>query len=245
MAPKTPYERFNSITECVAVSGTAKAGVQDQVAPGIDCCLAIPVHSGVGLTIKRIIDIVGSLLMLACIAPFVPIIILAIEIDSPGPILFRPRIIGYRGREFWTYKFRTMDPDAFNRLLNDQELLTQYKQNLKLKNDPRITRVGRFLRKTSLDEMPQLWSVLKGDLSLVGPRMLAQLELEKFGPYRDKILSVKPGLAGLWVASGRQSVDFSSRLKLELEYVDCWSIWLDFWLLIKTFWVMIRMVGAH
>jgi lipopolysaccharide/colanic/teichoic acid biosynthesis glycosyltransferase len=205
----------------------ANSGVQDQVAPGTDYSLAIPMHSGVGLKIKRFIDIVGSLLMLACIAPFVPIIILAIEIDSPGPIFFRPRIIGYRGREFWTYKFRTMHPDAFTRLLNDPELLAQYKQNLKLINDPRITRVGRILRKTSLDEIPQLWSVLKGDLSLVGPRMLAKLELDNFGPYRDKILSVKPGLAGLCVASGRQSLREAMRkaglreLNFRFEFEGC------------------------
>lgn len=206
---------------------------------------SIPVHSQAKQAVKRAIDIVGSCLLMLCAGPLLPLIVLAIKLDSPGPLLFRPRIIGKGGREFWTYKFRTMRVGALEQLLADRELLEQYKQNLKIKNDPRVTRVGRILRKTSLDELPQLWSVLKGDLSLVGPRMLAQLELDKFGDNRAKLLSVKPGLAGLWVASGRQSVDFSSRLELELAYVDTWSLSLDMWLLLKTCWVMIRTVGAY
>ncbi len=223
---------------------------RDTPVPCLDTCTsttgsAIPIHSAAKLAIKRVIDVIGSALMLICVAPLMPFIVLAIKLDSPGPLIFKPRIIGQGGREFFTYKFRTMRADAFETLLRDPALLATYKQNLKIRNDPRVTRVGRFLRKTSLDELPQLWSVFKGDLSLVGPRMLAQLELEKFGPYREKILSVKPGLAGLWVASGRQNVEFDSRLRLELEYVDRWSLSLDLWLLIKTFWVMIRAVGAY
>ncbi len=232
-------------TDCVSPSDSRILGAYDSAMSAADGHEAIPTHGWFELTIKRIVDIAGSLLILACVLPLMPFIILAIEIDSPGPLFFRPKIFGHRGWEFWTYKFRTMHADASERLLADPELLAQYKQNLKIKNDPRITRVGRFLRKTSLDELPQLWSVFKGDLSLVGPRMLGKLDLEKFGPYREKILSVKPGLAGLWVASGRHSVDFDQRVKLELEYVDHFSLGLDFLLLIKTFWVMVRMIGAN
>lgn len=195
--------------------------------------------------IKRLIDIAGSLLLLILAVPLFPVIALAIRLDSPGPTFFRPRVIGYRGREFLAYKFRSMYPDAFERLLQDASLLSQYKKNLKILDDPRVTRVGRFLRRTSLDELPQLLNVLGGEMSLVGPRFLAELELEKFGEHRDKILSVRPGMAGLWVASGRQTVSFNRRLELELQYIDNWSLWLDAKCFFKTILIAIRMVGAH
>lgn len=197
------------------------------------------------LAVKRLIDVVGSAVGLVVAAPLFPLIALAVRLDSPGPIFFRPRIIGYHGREFLAYKFRSMRADAFERLLEDKELLQQYKKNLKIVDDPRVTRVGRFLRRTSLDELPQLINVLKGEMSLVGPRMLAELELEKFGKNRARILSVRPGMAGLWVASGRQTVSFDRRLELELEYVDHWSLWLDVKCFFKTLWIALRMVGAH
>jgi lipopolysaccharide/colanic/teichoic acid biosynthesis glycosyltransferase len=183
--------------------------------------------------------------MLIAVLPLFPLVALAICVDSDGPIFFRPRIIGYKGRAFSAYKFRTMRADAFESLLSDPKLLSQYKQNLKIVNDPRVTPVGRFLRRTSLDELPQLINVLKGDMSLVGPRMLAQLELEKFGELRDEILSVRPGMAGLWVASGRQTLSFERRVELELHYVHNWSLWLDLECFCRTLYVAIRMVGAH
>lgn len=197
------------------------------------------------LAVKRGIDIAGSLFLLILIAPFFPLIALAIRLDSRGPIFFRPRIIGYKGREFFAYKFRSMHADAFERLLRDPALLCQYKENLKLTNDPRVTRVGRWLRRTSIDELPQLINVLKGEMSLVGPRMLAALELEKFGIHRDQILSARPGMAGLWVASGRQTVSFERRLELELYYIDHWSLWLDAKCFFKTIVIALCMIGAH
>jgi len=204
-----------------------------------------PERGRTALAMKRLFDIAGSTAGLIVTAPLFPLIALAVRIESRGPVFFRPRIIGYRGREFWAYKFRSMHADAFERLLGDEELLKQYKQNLKIVDDPRVTRVGRFLRRTSLDELPQLINVLKGDMSLVGPRMLAELELEKFGENREKILSVRPGMAGLWVASGRQTLSFDRRLELELRYVENWSLWLDAKCFLKTLWIAIRMVGAH
>ncbi len=196
------------------------------------------------LAIKRSFDILGSAFGLILCAPFLPIIALVIRLDSKGPIFFCPRIIGYKGREFLAYKFRTMDPGALEKLLQDPHLLNEYKKKLKLHNDPRVTRVGRWLRKTSIDELPQLFNVLKGDMSLVGPRMLADLELQKFGKDRRKILSVKPGMAGLWVASGRQTISFERRVELELQYIDNWSLWLDLKCFLKTLSIAIRMVGA-
>jgi len=206
---------------------------------------SLPLRRRMALVVKRAIDIVGSVVCLLALAPFVPLIALAIRLESKGPLFFRPRIIGYKGREFWAYKFRTMQADAFETLLSDPEMLKQYKKNLKLVNDPRVTRVGRILRRTSIDELPQLINVLKGDMSLVGPRMLAQLELEKFGDLRDKLLSVRPGMAGLWVASGRQTTSFERRVELELQYIDQWSLWLDAKCFFKTLIIALRMVGAH
>lgn len=196
------------------------------------------------LGFKRLLDILGSLLGLVLVTPFFPVIALAIRLDSPGPIFFRPRIIGFKGREFLAYKFRTMDSYALERLLQDSYLLNQYRKNLKIADDPRVTRVGRWLRITSLDELPQLINVLRGEMSLVGPRMLAELELEKFGDHRGKILSVKPGMAGLWVASGRQTLSFEKRLELELQYVDTWSLSLDAKCFFKTLLIAVRMIGA-
>jgi len=197
------------------------------------------------LTAKRVLDLAGSFFWLMAAAPLFPVIALAIRLDSAGPIFYRPRIIGYRGKEFLAFKFRSMYPDALEQLLKDENLLNQYKQNLKLIDDPRVTRVGRWLRVTSLDELPQLINVLRGEMSLVGPRMLAELELEKFGEYRHKILSVRPGMAGLWVASGRQTLSFERRMELELEYIDHWSLWLDAKCFFKTIVIALRMVGAH
>jgi len=195
--------------------------------------------------VKRIIDFVGSLLMLILAAPLLPLIAVAIRWDSPGPIFFRPRVIGFRKREFLAYKFRSMYADAYERLLQNPGLLQEYKENLKIQDDPRITRVGRLLRRTSLDELPQLINVLRGEMSLVGPRFLSQLELEKFGEHRDKILSVKPGMAGLWVASGRQTISFERRLELELRYVENWSLWLDAKCFFYSLIIAVRMVGAQ
>lgn len=220
--------------------------VDDAASSRLECLdVSIPRHSSVALAIKRIIDVIGSSILLILVLPLFPVIAIAIRITSPGPIFFKPRIIGHNGHEFWAYKFRTMYADAFERLLNDPELLAQYKIKLKLVDDPRVTPIGRILRRTSFDELPQLFNVWQGDMSLVGPRMLAKLELEKFDPVRDKILSMRPGMAGLWVASGRQNTSFERRMELELQYIDEWTLSLDAKCFIKTILIALRMTGAH
>jgi lipopolysaccharide/colanic/teichoic acid biosynthesis glycosyltransferase len=229
-----------------------------EVSPGSDRAVPVPRFDGdqtiqnynsgmrvLALALKRLLDIVGSLALLIVAAPFLPLIALAIRLDSPGPVFFRPRVIGYKGRGFLAYKFRSMQANAFERLLKDPSLLREYKENLKIADDPRITRVGRLLRRTSVDELPQLINVLRGEMSLVGPRFLSEIELAKFGEHRDKILSVKPGMAGLWVASGRQTLSFERRLALELQYVNDWSLWLDVKCFFKTILIAVRMVGAN
>jgi len=213
--------------------------------PQIDALAYHTVGTPLARAIKRMFDVILSFVGLIAVLPLFPLIALAIRLDSRGPIFFRPRIIGWRGREFSAYKFRSMRADAFETLLQNAEMLKQYQKNLKLVHDPRITPVGRFLRRTSLDELPQLINVLRGEMSLVGPRMLAELELEKFGENRARILSVRPGMAGLWVASGRQSVSFERRLQLELYYVNHWSLWLDLKCFVKTLIIAARMTGAH
>lgn len=220
--------------------------VREPVAVADEGSLGFEVRrKAISLAIKRMADILVSSVLLLCLLPFFPVIALLIYLDSPGPIFFRPRVVGYRGQTFRAYKFRTMHPDAFQRLMSDPVLLQQYKANLKVANDPRITRVGYLLRKTSIDELPQFINVLKGEMSLVGPRILGKLELEKFGPYRDEILSVKPGMAGLWVASGRHDVSIDDRIRLEVSYVKHWSLWLDVTCFLRTIVVALRAIGAH
>lgn len=197
------------------------------------------------LAIKRALDIIGSLALLVLFSPLLLVITIAIKLDTPGPVLYKRRVIGQWGKPFMAFKFRSMVADAHELLTRNPTLLQQYQQNLKIVNDPRITRVGCILRKTTLDELPQLINVLKGEMSLVGPRILGDVELARFGEYRDKVLRVKPGMAGLWVASGRHTLPFERRVELEMEYIDHWSLWVDIKILFKSALAVIRMVGAE
>lgn len=193
---------------------------------------------------KRTMDMAGSAAWLVLLSPLLVLIAIGIKIDSPGPILFSRRLIGYHGKPFTAYKFRTMVADAHNLLVSSPELLGEYRANLKIVNDPRVTRLGRVLRKLSLDELPQLVTVLKGDMSLVGPRMLGDIELERYGVWRDKVLSFKPGVTGLWQVNGRHTVSFERRMELDLQYVHNWSLWLDLRILLKTIPVVLTARGA-
>ncbi len=193
---------------------------------------------------KRLMDIALAGLGLVLTLPLMLLIALAVKIDSPGPVFFRQRRCGKEGREFTMYKFRTMRSDA-------QSLQDKLKERnnvdgpmFKIKNDPRLTRLGRFLRKTSLDELPQLWNVLKGDMSLVGPRPLVMDEM-KFSPsWRDIRLKVKPGITGLWQISGRSTSPFSGWIKYDIYYVRHCSLLLDLKILLKTVRVVLKKVGA-
>ncbi len=208
--------------------------------------LAAPARANrLALAIKRAIDIIGSLALLILLSPLLLVIAIAIKLDASGPIFYKRRLIGQGGKPFMVLKFRSMVANAHELLTQDRALLQQYQQDLKIANDPRITRVGRILRQTTLDELPQLINVLMGEMSLVGPRMLGDVELARFGEYRDEVLSIKPGMAGLWVASGRHTLSFERRVELEMEYVDRWSLWLDIKILFKSALVVIRMVGAE
>jgi len=177
---------------------------------------------------KRIFDIIASICGIILLSPVFLIICLAIKIDSKGKIFFKHKRIGKNGKEIFVYKFRTMCENAESMIKNfTPEQQKEFKENYKLQNDPRITKVGNVLRKTSLDELPQLFNIFKGDLSVIGPRPVIEEELEKYGENKDKFLSVTPGLTGYWAANGRSDTTYEQRMQMELFYVDNMSLKLD------------------
>ncbi len=196
------------------------------------------------LRLKRVMDLIGSTALLLLTWPLFFAIAVAIKLDSPGPVFFRRRVAGQHGNPFNVLKFRSMVADAHELLLRDPQLLKRYRKTLKIEKDPRITRVGRILRKTSLDELPQLINVLRGEMSLVGPRMLGDIELARYGEAAEKVLAVKPGMASLWAVTGRHTVSFDRRVQLDLHYIENWSLWLDIKILLKCGIAVLSMVGA-
>lgn len=194
---------------------------------------------------KRIIDILLSFVGLIVLSPIFLLIGIIIKIDSKGPVFFAHNRIGKNGKPIHMYKFRTMVPNAEAMIQQfDKEQMKEFKENYKLKDDPRITKVGKFLRKTSLDELPQIWNILVGDLSIIGPRPVIGEELEKYGPNKNKFLSVTPGLTGYWQANGRSETTYEERMKMELYYVDNRSLWLDVKLFFKTIISVVKKEGA-
>lgn len=192
------------------------------------------------LMIKRFMDIVGSIIGLLFTAVIFPFVALAIKIESRGPVIFKQERIGKNGRRFMMYKFRSMYQDAEKRLAELQEQNEVQGLMFKMENDPRITKVGKFIRKTSIDELPQFWNVLKGDMSLVGTRPPTNNEFERYNSYYRRRLSITPGLTGMWQVNGRSDIkDFDEVVKLDLQYIDQWSLWLDCKLLLQTFGVVL------
>jgi lipopolysaccharide/colanic/teichoic acid biosynthesis glycosyltransferase len=183
---------------------------------------------------KRAIDIVTSALLLLLFAPLFVIVAIAVKLSSPGPIFFRHKRLGRGGKEFWCVKFRTMVVDAEAQLERDPALRQRFQERFKLKNDPRVTPLGAFLRKTSLDELPQLLLVLRGDMTLIGPRPIVRAEIDKYGIYHEKLLSVKPGLSGMWQAFGRSDISYEERIQMDLHYIEHRCLRLDLMLLYQT-----------
>lgn len=212
-----------------------------------------------GSPVKRFIDIAGSSLALLLCAPLFGVIALLILATSKGPVLFRQERLGQFGSRFTFLKFRSMYLNSDDTLHRDyvKKLITEnlpseeqsndaHAPVYKIRNDPRVTPVGRFLRKTSLDELPQLFNVLKGEMSLVGPRPAIPYEFESYDIWhRYRILKVKPGITGLWQITGRSSTSFDDMVRLDLKYVHEWSLWLDFKILLLTPWVVIKGKGAY
>jgi exopolysaccharide biosynthesis polyprenyl glycosylphosphotransferase len=195
------------------------------------------------LVIKRTIDITASSILLLLSLPMFAVLAALIRMDSKGPIFFKQTRSGLNGRRFSLYKFRSMIANAESRL---EELKTKNEMTgpvFKMTDDPRLTRVGKFLRKTSLDEFPQFWNVLKGDMSLVGPRPPLPKEVEQYEPWQRRRLSMKPGITCIWQVSGRNKIGFEDWMKLDLQYIDRWSLWLDLKIMILTFRAVLGATG--
>jgi len=192
------------------------------------------------MLVKRCIDIAGALVGMVVTILLTPFIALAIFVNSPGPVFFAQTRIGKNGRRFKMYKFRSMYMDAEER---KKDLMKQNEMQglmFKMEDDPRITKVGKFIRKTSLDELPQFYNVLKGDMSLVGTRPPTEDEFEQYNLHYRRRLSITPGLTGMWQVSGRSDItDFDEVVKLDLQYIDNWSLALDFKILLQTVGVVL------
>ena len=201
------------------------------------------------LFLKRFIDIFAILLFMPLILPLMIILSILVKLTSKGPIFYGHKRVGKNGKEIKCWKFRSM-------CINSQEMLekilatdpvrrAEWEKDRKFLDDPRVTKFGKILRKTSLDELPQLFNILSGSMSLVGPRPVTEPELVKYGDYKDYVLSVSPGLTGMWQVSGRSDTGYEERISFDTYYIQNWSIWLDIWILIKTVWVVIKGKGAY
>lgn len=224
--------------------------------PDIDFDNRIKKH---GYFIKRVIDLIGSSLAILLFSPILFFISLLIMITSKGPILFQQERLGQFGKKFIFLKFRSMNVDSDDSIHRDyiKKLITENKASeenndgvqgpvYKIRNDPRITPIGAFLRKTSLDELPQLLNVLRGEMSLVGPRPAIPYEFDNYDVWhRYRLLQVKPGITGLWQVTGRSATTFDEMVRLDLKYINEWSLWLDFKILLLTPWAVVKGKGAY
>lgn len=195
--------------------------------------------------VKRALDAVMAVFLVIFLSPVLIGIAVIIKLQDHGPILHRRRVVGLKGAEFDAFKFRTMVVDADVYLDQHPELKSQFLENFKLCDDPRITRFGKILRNLSLDELPQLLNVLLGQMSLIGPRMVTPEELRRYGDFKDERNQVRPGISGYWQVSGRQEVDYQERIMMDRFYMYRWSIWLDIWLILKTFQKVLLREGAY
>jgi exopolysaccharide biosynthesis polyprenyl glycosylphosphotransferase len=220
--PVAPVERMLTTGRLESIDGV---GVYS-LANGPDRAL--------GLLVKRLVDIVGAALLMVAVSPVMAALAIAIKRDSKGPVFFRQERVGLHGRVFKLVKFRSMCLDAEDQLENLRENNEINGHAFKLNNDPRTTRIGRFLRRASLDELPQLWNVLWGQMSLVGPRPPLPNEVVNYDTWHRRRLSMKPGITGLWQVGGRHSPEFDHWVEQDLDYIDRWSLWLDFKIIART-----------
>jgi exopolysaccharide biosynthesis polyprenyl glycosylphosphotransferase len=201
--------------------------------------------TGLDQAVKSIMDYSLTLAGMVVIIPFFFLAAIAIKLDSPGPVIYRRRVMGVNNHPFDAFKFRTMYVNGEEILDAHPDLKAELERNHKLKDDPRVTRVGKWLRKTSLDEIPQFFNILNNQMSLVGPRMIAPDELKEFKQWSMNLLTVKPGITGLWQVSGRSDVSYDERVRLDMYYIRNWNIWMDLQLLIRTIPAVLSRRGAY
>jgi exopolysaccharide biosynthesis polyprenyl glycosylphosphotransferase len=201
--------------------------------------------TGVDLVMKFILDYCLTIIGLILISPILLALAVLIKLDSPGPVIHRRRVMGVNGSQFDAFKFRTMAVNGDEILALHPELQAELTQTHKLKHDPRVTGAGRFLRRFSLDEFPQLFNVLRGEMSLVGPRMITPGEINMYNKWDINLLTVRPGLTGLWQVSGRSDITYDERVRLDMYYIRNWSIWLDLQLILQTIPAVLRGRGAY
>jgi exopolysaccharide biosynthesis polyprenyl glycosylphosphotransferase len=201
--------------------------------------------TGLDQALKLVLDYALTLPGVICLGPLFILIGLAIKLDSPGPIFHQRRVMGVNGTQYGAFKFRTMLVNGDEILAQRPDLRAELALNHKLKDDPRVTRVGRILRRTSLDELPQLLNVLRREMSLVGPRMIAPDEMAKYDQWGINLLTVKPGITGLWQVSGRSNISYQQRVQMDMYYIRNWSIWLDLQLLGQTLPAVLKGTGAY
>ena len=201
------------------------------------------------LFLKRLIDLGLILISSPIVMPVVIIVSILVKCTSPGPVFYGHIRVGKDGKQLKCWKFRSMVIDADKQLekilASDPVMRAEWEKDRKFTNDPRVTKLGKFLRKTSIDEIPQFWNIFVGEMSFVGPRPVTKPELEKYGDKADFILSVKPGLSGMWQISGRSDTVYEERITLDTYYIQNWSIWLDLWIIIRTVWVVFKGKGAY
>lgn len=214
---------------------------------------------GWGRIVKRVFDLFVSLILLIILAPLFLLVSVIIKITDPGVVFYKHKRIGRDKKELFVYKFRSMkskfstgegfsgmtDEQILLQEFNDKKLVEEFKKNQKLKNDPRVSKIGKFLRKTSIDELPQLLNVLKGEMSLVGPRPIVENELEKYGEGQYHLFEIKPGMTGMWQASGRSETSYEDRIRMDIFYIENWSLLLDIKILFKTIPAILRKQGAY
>jgi len=205
--------------------------------------------TGLDAWLKSALDLGLIVLSLPITVPLFLLLCLLIKLDSPGPVFHRRRVLGVRGQPFHAFKFRTMVVNADelldSLLAGDAALSAEFERTRKLKNDPRVTRLGNWLRRTSLDELPQMLNVLLGHMSLVGPRMIAPSEIELYGKWWLNLLTVKPGLSGPWQVMGRNDLPYDERVRLSMQYIRNHSLWLDLQILYQTIGVVLKGKGAY
>jgi lipopolysaccharide/colanic/teichoic acid biosynthesis glycosyltransferase len=205
--------------------------------------LVPPLRPRWAVMMKRTLDVLCAIFGLVALSPLFLVVSLFVKLQDGGPIFHRRRVVGPNGA-FDAFKFRSMRPDADAILQNDVMMRKMFERNFKLASDPRVTPLGARLRKYSLDELPQLFNVLSGQMSLVGPRMITAEELPKYGTNQKLLLTVKPGLTGYWQVQGRQSVDYSRRVEMDIYYIRNWSVKLDLHILLCTPMAVVKGSGA-